>query len=89
MHSKPRLTSIVRLLLASGADPNSRHDYPAPGRTPLMLAAESDLVEIFALMVEQHGGKPLLPDAAGQTSHDIARSFRAYQVHTWLQRSGR
>ncbi len=88
-HSKHRLAEIICLLLTSGADPNAAHGYPVPGRTPLMLAAESDLVEIFALMVEKYGGKSLQADAHGQASLDIARSFKAWRVQTYLQQNRR
>ncbi|MEG0923261.1 MAG: ankyrin repeat domain-containing protein [Comamonas sp.] len=88
-HSKHRLTEIICLLLTSGANPNAAHSYPVPGRTPLMLAAESDLVEVFALMVEKYAGKPLQADAHGQASLDIARSFKAWRVQRYLEQNRR
>ena len=86
-HSKSRLTNIVRLLLDFGANPNAQHDYPVPGRTPLMLAAESDLLEVFSLMVEGYGGNPSLADADGKSSRDIARGFNARQIEMWFHRN--
>ncbi|HCA17312.1 MAG TPA: hypothetical protein DEO64_09300 [Alcaligenes faecalis] len=84
---KPQLLEIVHLLLASGADPNASHKYPVPGRTPLMLAAENDFHEVFALMVEQYGGIPMQTDATGHSSHDIAGAFKAKNVQAYLQRN--
>lgn len=82
-HSAPKLMRIAAILLEAGAKPNAAHRYPVPGRTPLMLAAESDLPELFDLMI-QHGGDPLMPDAQGQHSWQIARAFHSRRVLTYL-----
>lgn len=87
-HTVSKLTSIVALLLKAGAKPNASHRYPFPGRTPLMLAAESDLPEVFSLMVD-HGGEPLRPDAAGQDCMQIARAFNAGKIASYLLRTRR
>ncbi len=87
-HSVSNLMQIAAVLLKAGANPNAPHTYPVPGRTPLMLAAESDLPELFDLMV-QHGGDPLRPDAALQNCMQIAQSFRARKVVDYLTRSAR
>lgn len=87
-HSVSNLMQIAAVLLKAGANPNAPHTYPVPGRTPLMLAAESDLPELFDLMV-QHGGDPLRPDAARQNCMQIAQSFRARKVVDYLTRSAR
>jgi hypothetical protein len=84
-HSVSKLKRIAELLLAAGANPNAPHKYPVPGRTPLMLAAESDLPALFSSMLD-HGGDPLRPDAAGQNCAQIARSFRAAQILNILER---
>lgn len=84
-HSVSKLMQIAELLLEAGANPNAPHKYPEAGRTPLMLAAESDLPELFRLMLE-HGGDPLRPDAAGKNCAQIARSFGARRVLHWLER---
>lgn len=84
-HSVSKLMRIAELLLEAGANPNAPHKYPEAGRTPLMLAAESDLPELFCLMLE-HGGDPLRPDAAGKNCAQIARSFGAWRVLHWLER---
>lgn len=86
-HSVGKLTEIAAILLESKANPNAPHRYPVPGRTPLMLAAESDLPEVFDLMM-QHGGDPLQPDAAGQNCMQIASSFRSWSVVNYLKQRG-
>lgn len=85
-HTVSSLMQIAAVLLKAGANPNAPHTYPVRGRTPLMLAAESDLPELFDLML-QHGGDPLRPDAAHQNCMQIAQSFRAYKVVGYLRRS--
>jgi hypothetical protein len=82
-HTASNLLRIAALLLKAGANPNASHTYPVPGRTPLMLAAESDLLALFDLMV-RHGGDPLRPDAMGQNCSQIARSFQARQILNYL-----
>lgn len=83
-YSIGKLTQIVALLLKFGAKPNAAHGYPVPGRTPLMLAAESELPEVFDLMIE-HGGEPLRPDAANQNCMHIAAAFRSRKIMDYLQ----
>ena len=78
---------IAAVLLNAGASPNASQKYPVPGGTPLMLAAESDLPELFDLMV-RNGGDPLRPDAMGQNCSHIARSFQARQILSYLGRNG-
>lgn len=84
-HSVSSLMQIAAVLLKAGANPNAPHTYPVPGRTPLMLAAESDLPELFDLML-QHGGDPLRPDAARQNCMQIAQSFGSRKVIDVIQR---
>lgn len=86
--SASSLMEIAALLLEAGAQPNAAHAYPARGRTPLMLAAENDLPELFDLMC-RHGGEPRQPDAAGHDCWHIARSFGAVKVMAYLQRMAR
>ena len=86
-HTTGRLTEIATVLLEFGANPNATHNYPVQGYTPLMLAAESDLPEVFDLMM-QHGGEPLQPNAAGQNCVQIAASFRSRMVQHFLQCKG-
>lgn len=84
-HTVFNLMQIAAILLKAGANPNAPHAYPVRGRTPLMLAAESNLHELFDLMV-QHGGDPLRPDAMGNNCFQIALSFRAIHVLNYLGR---
>lgn len=84
-HTVFNLMQIASILLQAGANPNAPHSYPVRGRTALMLAAESDLLELFDLMV-RHGGDPLRPDAMGNNCSQIARSFRAIHVLNYLGR---
>ena len=86
-HTVGKLTEIAAILLESKASPNAPHHYPVPGRTPLMLAAESDLPEVFDLMM-QHGGEPLRPDTAGQNCMQIAASFRSVKIMGYLRSRG-
>lgn len=86
-HTVGKLTEIAAILLESKANPNAPHHYPVPGRTPLMLAAESDLPEVFDLMM-QYGGEPLRPDAAGQNCIQIAASFGSRSVVNYLKLRG-
>ena len=83
--SKPKenFVEIAKLLLAHEADPNRRHTRPGPGRTPLMLAAEFDAVEVFRLMTEA-GGDSFRKDDQGNDSHAIARSFGSKEVLGYL-----
>lgn len=85
-YSVEKLRQIVASLLRFGANPNRGHKYPTPGRTPLMLAAESDIPAVFELMVDNRGD-PLQPDAEGQNCFQIATAFRAYRVLAWLERN--
>lgn len=86
-YSVEKLRQIVALLLRFGADPNRGHRYPVPGRTPLMLAAESDIPAVFELMAD-HGGDPLKPDSNGKNCFHIAMAFRSHKVLEWLKRKG-
>ncbi len=78
-HSAPKLMRIIELLLEHKACPNAIHDYPVPGRTPLMLAAESNAKQAFDLML-RHGGDPHQADADGMTCLSIALAFGAADV---------
>lgn len=82
-HNVFNLMQIATILLKAGANPNAPHAYPVPGRTPMMLAAENDLLELFDLML-RHGGNPLIPDASGNNCIQIALSFRAIDILNYL-----
>lgn len=81
----PKLVRIVELLLRAGANPNARHQYPEPGRTPLMLAAENDAVQVFEWMLER-GGDPFLRDEAGVNCLQIATGFASARVLDFMRR---
>ena len=50
--------SIAKVLLENGADPNKKHCINGLiGYTPLMMAAEKNLIDLFELMIK-HGGNP-------------------------------
>ncbi len=85
--SEPKLLHIVELLLKAGANPNAAHQYPARGRTPLMLAAENDSAEAFDLMMH-HGGDPYRQDAEGQDCTRTAVGFGSRRVVERLRRHG-
>ncbi len=70
---------IADYLLRHGADPNRRHSKPGPGRTPLMLAAESDAADVFRLLVDA-GGDPDLKDDQGNDCLAIATGFGSQGV---------
>ena len=56
--SKEKMFSIAKVLLENDADPNQRHDVNGLiGYTPLMMAAEKNLIDLFELMIK-HGGNP-------------------------------
>jgi ankyrin repeat protein len=85
-HTVANLIEIAALLLKAGAKPNAVHQYPVPGRTPLMLAAESDLPELFDLMI-RNGGEPVQPDAMGQNCLQIAQAFKSRKILDYMQRT--
>jgi len=84
-HRVSKLMRIAELLLDAGANPNTPHKYPVQGRTPLMLAAESDLLALFSLILD-HGGDPLRPDSMGQNCAQIARSSGSMRIFGRLVR---
>jgi hypothetical protein len=86
-HTVPKLIRIAELLLENGANPNAQHRYPAPGRSPLMLAAENNSASAFDLMM-RYRGNPYQTDAAGRSCMQIAMGFRAAQVVGYLRSKG-
>jgi len=83
-HSEAALLRMAELLLQHGANPNARHAYPAPGRTPLMLAAENDSAAAFDMLL-RGGGDPFLADAQGCSSMTLALGFRSANVVRYLR----
>ena len=57
-YKKENLLEIVKLLLEAKSNPNEPHNSPdgkLRGYTPLMLATEFDLVEVFDLLIKADG----------------------------------
>lgn len=86
-HSLPKLIRIVELLLQRKANPNAQHRYPAPGRTPLMLAAENNSGWAFDVMI-RYGGDPFQTDAAGLNCPKIAMGFSSAEVVGYMRSNG-
>jgi ankyrin repeat protein len=86
-HSLSKLIRIIELLLQCKANPNAQHRYPAPGRTPLMLAAENNSVPAFDLMI-RYGGDPFHTDAAGLNCPKIAMGFCSSEVVDYMRSKG-
>lgn len=84
--SEPKSLRMVELLLKAGANPNARHAYPTPGRTPLMLAAEFDSVQALELML-RFGGDPRLKDDDGRNCAHIAYDFAGRKVVDYMRRN--
>lgn len=82
--SVPKLIRIVELLLKHRANPNAPHRYPEPGRTPLMLATESNSGWAFDLML-RYGGDPYQSDEAGMNCPKIAMGFRSAEVVGYMR----
>lgn len=83
-HSEAALLRMAESLLQHGANPNAQHGYPAPGRTPLMLAAENDSAAAFDMLLRR-GGDPYLADAQGHSSITLALASRAANVVRYLR----
>ncbi len=82
--SLEELRQIATLLITERADVNAEHNSPVKGYTPLMLAAELNEGELFALMLK-HGGQPhktyIDPNTrTTQNAWQIATFWRAYSV---------
>lgn len=56
--SREKMFSIAKVLLENGANPNQKHNVNGLiGYTPLMMAAEMNLIDLFELMIK-YGGNP-------------------------------
>lgn len=86
-HSIKKLVRIAELLLRHKANPNATHQYPEPGRTPLMLAAENNSGLAFDTLMK-FGGDPYRTDAAGMDCRKIAYGFAADEVVGYLRARG-
>jgi ankyrin repeat protein/tetratricopeptide (TPR) repeat protein len=86
-HSIQKLVRIAELLLKHKANPNAQHQYPEPGRTPLMLAAENNSGLAFDTLMKS-GGDPYRMDVAGMDCRKIAYGFAADEVVGYLRARG-
>lgn len=86
-HSIPKLVRIAELLVKNKANPNAPHQYPEPGRTPLMLAAENNSGLAFDTLIK-FGGDPYQKDVAGRDCLKIAHGFAANEIVSYLRASG-
>ena len=89
--NRDALITIARILLENGADANASHSINGvKGRTPLMLAIESNDLELFNLMMEFGGDikRTCLSaiDNREYTCLDIARCFGAGDMLGHLER---
>lgn len=82
-----KLARITELLLQYKAQPNAVHQYAESGRTPLMLAAESDALEAFELMLNA-GGDTYQKDNRGQDCLSIAFSLNSRRVMEFMRARG-
>ena len=69
-------TDIADLLLTSGADVDHR---PAGAKTPLMVAAMFNRVDMIGRLLEA-GADKSLKDEDGQTAEDLARTMEANEA---------
>ncbi len=80
---------IVNLLLNAGADPNQTHEYPIPGYTPLMLAAETNDSELFRQLEKAGGDRKKTYQRTDTLEHidclDIAKYFKSESIVTYLK----
>ncbi|MCH9852717.1 MAG: ankyrin repeat domain-containing protein [Alphaproteobacteria bacterium] len=82
------LRDIAKLLLKKGADPNAEYNGgSAKYRTPLMLVAELDEIELFQQMVEKYGGdinKQCRYEGQSYDCKYIAYKFGATDIQKFL-----
>ena len=82
------LRKIAQLLLDFGADPNIEFSAPVKGYTPLMLAAESDELDLFKYMLEKSGNPNKTYYCHNTNMHvdcfRISEYFKANNVHQYL-----
>lgn len=86
-HTAAKQLQIAEHLLAHGANPNASNDYPAAGRTPLMLAVENDSPEAVELLM-RHGGDPFMKDGSGSDCRVLANGFKSGNVVKHFQLIG-
>ena len=83
--------SIAKTLLENGADPNQKHNVNGlVGYTPLMMAAEHDLLDLFKLMLKYGGdlnqtARDTGPYRATLSCWDIASYWKANSILQYLK----
>lgn len=79
---------IVHLLLDAGANPNQAHEYPIPGYTPLMLAAETNDSDLFRQLEKAGGDRKRTYQRTDTLEHidclEIAKYFNSENIVTYL-----
>lgn len=86
-HTAAKQLQIAEHLLIHGANPNASHNYPAAGRTPLMLAVENDSPEAVELLM-RYGGDPFIRDGSGSDCRVLANGFKSGNVVKHFQLIG-
>lgn len=80
---------IVNLLLNAAADPNQTHEYPIPGYTPLMLAAETNDIDLFKQLEKAGGNSKKSYQRTDTLEHvgclEIAKQFKSESIVTYLK----
>lgn len=89
--SREKMFSIAKTLLENGADPNQKHNVNGlVGYTPLMMAAEHDLLDLFKLMLKYGGdlnqtARDTGPYRATLSCWDIASYWKANSILQYLK----
>jgi hypothetical protein len=86
---RKNLVEIAKMLLKSEASPNIINNTPRGAFTPMMLAAELDLVDLFSVMLEKHKGSPFLESSSDRIPKfncwDVAYMHKSYKVISYLR----
>ena len=78
--SKEKMFSIAKVLLENGADPNQRHDIKGlVGYTPLMMAAEKNLIDLFELMIKYNGN----PNQTARDTGPYSSTISCWEIATY------
>lgn len=93
--TEDKMLRIAKVLLDKGADPNQEHLLPyrdgvkLKGFTPLMLAAQTNQLDLFKMMAEKGGdvekeAKMLTEPYLKVNCRDIAHNFHAGEVEQYI-----
>ena len=89
--SKEKMFSIAKVLLENGANPNQKHNVNGlVGYTPLMMATEHDLLDLFKLMLDYGGdlnqtARDTGPYRSTISCWDIAVYWKAKSIIQYLK----